>query len=94
MEKTFDINIMTEQAVIYSGKAISLIAPSVTGYLGILADHASIVSVLKTGKITIKDEYGKPVIFDAEGEGFLHVSKNDATILYACADNIRPAISM
>jgi F-type H+-transporting ATPase subunit epsilon len=93
MERTFDINIMTGQAVVYSGKISSLIAPSVNGYLGVLADHAPLVSILKTGKITLKDATGKPVIFDVEGEGLIHVLKNDVTILYAQADGVHPVVS-
>jgi len=92
MERTFDISIMTAQAVIYSGKVVSLIAPSVDGYLGILADHAGLVSILKSGKITLKDAFGKSVIFDVNGEGFLHVLKNCVTILFP-GDSVRSAIS-
>ena len=80
---------MTGQAVIYSGKISSLIVPSASGYLGILADHAPLVSVLKAGDIILKDEFGKSVILDAKGEGFLHVLKNSVTILFPSAGSVR-----
>ena len=94
MERTFDINIMTGQAVVYSGKISSLIVPSANGYLGVLADHAPLVSALKAGKITLKDTFGKSLIFNAEGEGILHVLRNDVTILYPRADSLHPIVFM
>ncbi len=91
MGRTFDINIMTGHAVAYSGKISSLIVPSANGYLGVLTDHAPLVSVLKAGKITLKDASGKAVLFDTKGEGFLHMVRNNATILYIRPDSVRPA---
>lgn len=81
MAEKFHLNITTPDKVIYDGTITSLIAPGATGYLGILAHHRPIATLLSAGDITIKDGEGKESIFHSSGSGFLEVSNNSATML-------------
>jgi len=81
MAKPFQIDIYSSDKTIYAGQIISLIAPSESGYLGILADHAPIVAKLKPGVITLKDGSGKAMAINVQARGYLEVLRNQATIL-------------
>lgn len=86
MAAIFNLNITTPDRTIYDGSVSSLIAPGELGYLGILANHRPIVATLGPGKITIRDENGKNIVFYSDGNGFIEVLKNTARILL---DSIR-----
>ena len=81
MAKTFQVGIYSSDKIIYEGKAISLIAPSVLGFLGVLADHAPLVAKLSSGKITIRTREGNTKVIDSSSGGFLQVLQNQATLL-------------
>ncbi len=80
-QKTFQVNINSREKVIYEGKAVSLIVPCQSGYLGILADHAPLAARLSKGKITLRLASGGVNLVDSSINGFLEVVKNQATIL-------------
>ncbi len=82
MAKTFHIQIVTPGKVFYEGDVVSLVAPGEGGYLGVLADHAPLISNLKPGKIkvTVRPD-DPPLLFDSPGKGFLEVFKNQVTLL-------------
>jgi F-type H+-transporting ATPase subunit epsilon len=71
----------------YENDVNSIIAPGSLGYLGILTDHAPLITGLVPGKLTVKDSKNQEKIFAISG-GFLEVLKNNVTIL---ADSIEPA---
>ncbi len=81
MAKTFQFGIYSSEKTIYEGQVISLIAPSVSAYLGVLADHDPIVAKLKPGVITFKDISGKATAINTQAEGYLEILHNKATIL-------------
>ena len=81
MAKTFRLNIITGEKKIYEGDIRSLVAPGGLGYLGILADHAPLLTTLVPGKITFKDAAGKTEALDSSTNSFLQVLRNKATIL-------------
>ena len=81
MEKVFDVEVVTRDGCMYSGKAVSLVAPSGYGYLGVLADHAPLIASLEKGTIRLRDAAGKLSTIDFKVSGFLHVVRNMATIL-------------
>ncbi len=81
MGKTFQLNILTPEKTVYAGSAASLTAPGEAGYLGVLADHAPLVTTLLPGKIFFKDQAGKQTILESEGKGFLEVFKNEVTVI-------------
>ena len=85
MAHLFHLNISTPRETIFDGTIQSLVAPGEIGYLGILANHAPLITTLVPGKITVRDTYGKHSIFNSSGGGLLEVSENQAVIL---ADSI------
>ncbi len=83
----YKLVIVTPEKRFYEDEVSSLIAPASLGYLGILTDHAPLISDLVPGKLTVKDSKSLEKIFAISG-GFLEVLKNNVTIL---ADSIEPA---
>ena len=79
--KLFNLTILNSQKLVYEGKVLSLIAPSESGYLGILSGHAPLVTIVKKGKITIKKGSLETQVIDCQGKGFLEVLNNNVTLL-------------
>jgi F-type H+-transporting ATPase subunit epsilon len=79
--KTFQVGIYSRDKIIYEGRVISLIVPSVSGYLGVLANHAPIAVKLSNGKITLRTLEGNTSVIDSSPGGFLEVLQNQATFL-------------
>ncbi|KPJ48940.1 MAG: ATP synthase F0F1 subunit epsilon [candidate division Zixibacteria bacterium DG_27] len=82
----YTLTIVTPEEVVFEDEVISLVAPGSEGYLGVLTDHAPLITALVPGKLTVKDKRGKESVFSLSG-GFLEVSNNVATIL---ADTVEP----
>lgn len=78
------LTIVTPEKIFYEDEITSLIAPGSEGYLGILTNHAPLITGLVPGKLTVKDESSQEVNFAVSG-GFMEVFKNQVTIL---ADSI------
>ena len=81
MAKAFQVGIYSSDKTIYEGEIVSLVAPSVSGYLGVLADHAPMVVKLSTGKITLRTPGGNINVIDSSVDGFLEVLQNQVTLL-------------
>ena len=81
MAKPFKVGIYTTDKILFEGEVVSLIAPSESGYLGVLADHAPIVAKLTAGKITLRLATGKSDVIESSTGGFLEVLRNQATLL-------------
>lgn len=81
MAKLFDVSILTPLKTVYKGKASSLVAPAQTGYLGILANHAPMVTTIGGGKISVKEESGSTKTILCQGKGLLEVVNNQVTLL-------------
>jgi F-type H+-transporting ATPase subunit epsilon len=80
----YQLSIVTPEKKFYEDQVNSIIAPGSLGYLGILTDHAPLITELVPGKLTLKDTKSQEKIFAISG-GFLEVLKNNVTIL---ADSI------
>ncbi|MFA6130288.1 MAG: F0F1 ATP synthase subunit epsilon [Candidatus Omnitrophota bacterium] len=81
MDKLFQIGIYSSDKIIYEGQAVSLVVPSESGYLGVLALHAPLVAKLRSGIITFKDSLGKVTSINVSQPGYIEVLHNKATIL-------------
>lgn len=81
----YHLAVITPEEVIFDGMVSSLIAPGTVGYLEILTNHASIITSLKKGKLTIKDSEGQKKVWTVTG-GLLEMSKNEAMLL---ADEVK-----
>jgi F-type H+-transporting ATPase subunit epsilon len=81
------LTIVTPEKTFYEDDVISLIAPGSEGYLGVLTDHAPLITALLPGKLTVKDNENQELIF-AIGGGFMEVYKNHVTILVHSVEHI------
>jgi F-type H+-transporting ATPase subunit epsilon len=81
----YKLSIVTTERIVYEDNVTSIIAPGSVGYLGILTDHAPIITSLKPGKLTVRDASGKEIIFAVSG-GFLENSANNCSILADAAE--------
>ncbi len=75
----FRLQIVTSQRTVFDESVTALTLPGESGYFGVLANHAPIVSVLKAGKVTIR-RAAKEDEVEIFG-GFLEMSNNVATLL-------------
>ena len=66
----YRLSVVTPEKIIYEEDVASIIAPGTVGYLGILSNHAPIITSLKPGKLTVKDKDGTEIFFAVSG-GFL-----------------------
>jgi len=76
----FKLSVVTPVKVFYEEEINSLVAPGEVGYLGILSNHAPLITALKPGLLTIKDHLDTEIELAISG-GFLEVSSNKAMIL-------------
>lgn len=76
----FDLKVVTPDGMAFQGKTISVIAPGTLGYLGILKNHAPLVTSLENGTLTYKDGSGNAHAFKIGG-GFLEVRNNRVLVL-------------
>lgn len=75
-----NIEIITPDTTIFTGKASLVQLPGIDGLFEILNNHAPLISVLKNGKIKIQDENEKTEYFEIKG-GVVEVLKNKVLIL-------------
>lgn len=74
------IELVAADRVVWSGEAVEIIARTVDGDLGVLANHAPLLSLLVEGVVQIRPVDGDTVIAAVE-EGFLSVANNRVSIL-------------
>lgn len=80
MAKTFKVEIVTPEATALSAEASALQVPAWEGYLGVLAGHAPLLTVLRPGVLTVRDADGKPTFFAIRG-GFMEVTPARTIVL-------------
>ena len=76
----FRLSAVTPEKIVFEQDVTSIIAPGAIGYLGVLTNHAPIITPLQPGRLQVKDSGGGEALYFVAG-GFLEVSKNLATIL-------------
>jgi F-type H+-transporting ATPase subunit epsilon len=81
----FRLAVVTPERIIYEEDVTSIIAPGEVGYLGIMSNHAPIITSMKPGKLTVKDGSGNKINLALSG-GFLENSGNVCTILADSAE--------
>lgn len=80
MANTFQVDVVSPEAIIWSGRATILIARTPEGELGIMADHEPLMGALATGSVEIEDETGARTTIGVQG-GFIQVLKNQVTLI-------------
>ncbi len=79
-EKTFKLEVITPEKVIYSGDVVSIIGSGSEGSLGILPRHAPLVTALKAGSLKIRESQLNEVILNLSS-GFMEVRGDKVDVL-------------
>lgn len=85
MGRTFHLEIVTPDRALLSEEVVSIVAPGVEGYLGVLANHAPLVTELGVGILRIRypDDTEENV---AVSGGFMEVANNRVLVLADAAE--------
>lgn len=82
----YHLQVLTPEEIFFDENVISLIAPGTMGYLGILKDHAPLMTTLQTGVLIITDKNSQKHFYKIFG-GFLEINHNKVCLL---VDAIQP----
>jgi F-type H+-transporting ATPase subunit epsilon len=87
MATAFHLTVLTPERAVLETDVTYLEAPGLEGYLGVLANHAPLITVLVPGRIRVRDLAGVQADYAVSG-GFLEVSQNAAVILADAVEGI------
>lgn len=88
MAKNFQVEVVSVEAMIWSGEADMVVARTTEGELAVLAGHAPLLGQLKDpSRVRVKTAAGDEIAFDIAG-GFLSVNNDQVTVL---AEGAHPA---
>jgi F-type H+-transporting ATPase subunit epsilon len=79
-QKSFRLQVVTPEKIIFDGMLISLVLPAVDGLMGVLPNHAPIVAALATGPLTARTESGQTVQMFIS-DGFFEMAKNEGRVI-------------
>jgi F-type H+-transporting ATPase subunit epsilon len=74
------VEIITPESTLFEGEGSFVYLPGSDGSLGVLNNHAPLISSLKKGIVRVKDNAGKEHKFEVKG-GTVEVFRNKVTIL-------------
>ncbi len=80
MPATFTLTVLTPEKSVFEGEVEYVQVPGTEGYLGVLAHHASLVTALQPGTLTVRKASGEIETLAVSG-GFFEVGHNQATVL-------------
>jgi F-type H+-transporting ATPase subunit epsilon len=86
---TYQLRILTPSDKVLDEEVVSLVAPGEAGYLGVLANHAPILTTLKRGTLKVKFTDSEKW-YEIDG-GILRVAGNSAVLLSESVEEISPA---
>jgi F-type H+-transporting ATPase subunit epsilon len=81
---SLNIRVITPDRIVWDATAEEIILPSSTGQLGILKDHAPLLTALDIGVMRLKTSGNWTSIILVEG--FAEVEKNNVTVLCSAAE--------
>ncbi len=84
-EKSFKLQIITPNKIIFQDDATSLSAPGMMGGFQILYNHAPFISTIEVGELKVRDKNGKDMMFATSG-GFVEVKDNSVVVLAETAE--------
>lgn len=85
MSKTFHVEIVSPQRMVYQGEAESVTLPGAMAPFQVLVNHAPILTELEVGDIKIVDAAGHELHVAVSG-GFAEVKSNKMTVLAEAAE--------
>lgn len=85
-ERSFRLEVITPDRIVLSDPdVVSVVAPGSEGYLGMLANHAPLMTELKIGKLDLRRRDGTTDEMAIAG-GFLEVFENKVSVLAESAE--------
>jgi len=76
----YHLQILTPEKIFFDDEIIALSIPGDLGYLGILKDHAPLITTLNQGIVIITDKNNAKHFYKVPN-GFFEVQKNKAVLL-------------
>jgi len=83
--REFSLRVIAPERLVYEGKVVSLVAPGIEGYLGVMAGHAPMLAVLGIGDIKLTTPHDHVQHIAISG-GMLDVQRSEVTVLADCAE--------
>ncbi len=80
-------DIVSQDRQVYSGEADMIIVPGIQGEMGILPNHAPLLSTLKFGILKVRYK-GQEIIFTISG-GVIEVQPDLVTVMADAAENVQ-----
>jgi F-type H+-transporting ATPase subunit epsilon len=87
MAKSFTCRVITPEGVILDRPAVAVRLPAYDGLMGVLYDHAPMITLVGQGGLSMVDADGRVFVVQMAG-GFAEVRENVLTVL---ADQAQPA---
>jgi F-type H+-transporting ATPase subunit epsilon len=84
-ERSFQLEIIAPNRVVFDGEATSVSAPGTLGGFQVLFNHAALLSSLDPGPLKVKDPGGADTVY-ATGGGYLEVRENRVVVLVESAE--------
>ncbi len=75
-----NVEIISPESTLFQGKASFVYLPGSDGSLGVMNNHAPLITSLKKGTVRVKEESGKELKFEVKG-GTVEVFNNKIIIL-------------
>ena len=82
------VELITPTGSFFDGEASKLTVQAIDGEIGILENHADMLTALGTGLMSLQKSDGSTFQMELSGGGFLQVSKNEISILAESAASI------
>ena len=86
MSENFVVEIISPDKSILKSEATEVTIPSYEGQMGILKDHIPLITFLRPGLITIKENSGEKIFFIEDGS--VEFSNNNLLILTSTAKSL------
>lgn len=77
---TIQVRVVSSEELVFEGEALSVVAPGWDGMVGILPNHAPMITLLGEGKLSVDRAGGGAEEYQVAG-GVLKMEKNQVTIL-------------
>ncbi len=79
-EEQLQVELVAADRLVWSGEATFVLARTADGEIGVLRNHAPVLSVLDPSAVVIRQEGGETLVAAVDG-GFLSVADNRVSIL-------------
>ena len=79
-EKSFRLQVVTPERVMFDGQVTSMMLPASDGLMGVLPNHAPILALLGVGEATVVDLEGNETLLMIS-DGFFEMRDNEARLL-------------